>query len=92
MAIPIPIPIPDTHPNVDWEIKSTDEIQFVFSEGVDHFEVDYPDYFEPKVKPGPHPKGHGSKHKPNTKHKRVHFKYLPDNTDSAESHTILIGN
>jgi len=89
----IPIPVPDTHPNVDWKVASTDEIEFVFSEDVDHFEVEYPDDFKPKVKSGPHKKGTGPKHKPKIKNKTVHFTYRPDNSSSlAASHTILIGS
>lgn len=88
------IPIPDTHPNEDWEVAYNEEVTFQFYADVDHFQVDHPEFFTPKVRPGAHKKGDTIQCKATTRTQKVAFKYHPDpsTTPLAEAHTILIGN
>ncbi len=89
------IPIPDTQANTDWQINSTDDVSFRFDKDIDHFEVDHPGHFTPKVASGRFGKGDKiGPYTPKTKNKKVSFTYTPDAsaTLQADSHTILIGN
>jgi hypothetical protein len=87
------IPIPDTQANTDWQIASTDDVYFQFNKDIDHFEVDHPGHFKPKVPSGRFHQGDKiGPYTPNTKNKKVAFTYSPDATLAAQSHTILIGN
>jgi hypothetical protein len=87
------IPIPDTHPNVHWRVPHRDKVTFVFNADVDSFEVEPPDYFDPRVEPGAHKKGDKIRCVATTPNQTVHFKYSPDTSSTlAGAHTILIGN
>ena len=69
-------------------------LAFYIGLNIEHFEVDHPEHFKPKVASGRF--AHGDKigpYTPKTKNTKVSFKYSPDTaTLAADSHTILIGN
>jgi hypothetical protein len=88
------IPIPDSHPNDKWDVYSEGVI-FTFLMNVDHFQVDHPEYFDPKIPSGGFRLGNAiGPYRPvaSAKGKTVVFKYDPDKGGIAGSHTILIGN
>ncbi len=89
------IPIPDTQANTNWPINSTDDVSFRFDKDIDHFEIDHPEHFKPKVASGSFGQGDTiGPYTPKTKNKKVFFTYTPDASANlqAASHTILIGN
>jgi hypothetical protein len=88
------IPIPDTHPNADWKVAYNEAVTFQFDADVDHFQVDHPEYFTPKVRPGAHKKGDTIQCTATARAQKVAFKYHPDTSSAtlAAAHTILIGN
>jgi hypothetical protein len=83
------ISIPDSQLN--WPIKSTDQVRFTFNADVEQFEVvGHPDYFSPRVPSGGFRTGNIiGPYQPNKTKKNVTFKY--DNSLVA-THTILIGD
>jgi hypothetical protein len=87
------IPIPDTQPGVDWKVAYNESVTFQFNRDVDHFQVDHPEFFTPKVQPGPHKAGDTITTNATTRSQKVAFKYHPDTSATlAATHTILIGN